>query len=48
MTSEILQMMTVRNIWTDEIIQFDDYEEAEWHDAYCGCPEYKDYCEIWN
>ena len=48
MRPEIWQFMSVRDIWTDKPIQFDDYQEPEWNDAYYECPEYKDYESEWN
>lgn len=46
--TEIQQFMSVRDVWTGDIIQFDTYQEPEWNDAYYECPEYKDYESEWN
>ena len=48
--NELLQMMTVRECTYkgEQIVMFDDYQEAEWQDCYIDCPEYKNYMEEWN
>ena len=46
--NEILQFMSVRDVLTDKLIQFDTYQESEWNDTYYDCPEYKNYMEEWN